>query len=74
MPKLPRVTAREAIRVLRRDGWQITSQAGSHAQLTHPSKAGKVTVPMHGGDIKPGTLGGILRQAGLSPDQFRALL
>jgi predicted RNA binding protein YcfA (HicA-like mRNA interferase family) len=37
-------------------------------------KLGKVTVPMHGGDIKDGTLRSILKQAGLSADQFRNLL
>lgn len=74
MPKLPRVTAREMIRALRRAGWQVTSQAGSHAHLNHPTKSGEVTVPMHGGDIKDGTLRSILRQAGITPDELRGLL
>jgi predicted RNA binding protein YcfA (HicA-like mRNA interferase family) len=74
MPKLPKVTAREAIRALRRDGWQIASQAGSHVHLMHPTKPGKVTVPMRSGDIKDGTLRSVLKQARLTPDQFRALL
>jgi len=74
MPKLPKVTAREAIRALRRDGWQIAHQVGSHVQMTHSIKPGKVSVPMHGGDVKDGTLRSILKQAALTPDQFRALL
>jgi predicted RNA binding protein YcfA (HicA-like mRNA interferase family) len=74
MPKLPRVTAREMIRALRRAGWQVTSQAGSHAHLTHPTKPAKVTVPMHGGDLKNGTLRSILRQAGITPEELRGLL
>jgi len=38
---------------------------GSHFQLKHPEKQGKITIPMHGGDLKPGTLNSILKQAGL---------
>jgi len=38
---------------------------GSHLQLEHPVKKGKVTVPVHGGDIPKGTLNAILKQAGL---------
>lgn len=38
---------------------------GSHLQLEHSSKKGKVTVPIHGGDIPIGTLNSILKQAGL---------
>ena len=74
MPKLPAVTAREVLRALRRDGWQITRQTGSHAHLTHATKAGKVTVPIHSGDVKDGTLRSILKQARLTPDQFLDLL
>lgn len=38
---------------------------GSHLQLKHSMKPGKVTVPIHSGDIAPGTLNRILKQAGL---------
>jgi predicted RNA binding protein YcfA (HicA-like mRNA interferase family) len=38
---------------------------GSHLQLIHPTKTGKVTVPMHGGDVPKGTMNSILKQAGL---------
>ncbi|MCF0043375.1 type II toxin-antitoxin system HicA family toxin [Dyadobacter sp. CY399] len=40
-------------------------QKGSHLQLVHPFKRGKITIPMHSGDLKPATLHSILRQAGL---------
>jgi predicted RNA binding protein YcfA (HicA-like mRNA interferase family) len=42
--------------------------------MTHPTKLGKFSVPMHGGDVKDGTLKSILKQSGLTRDQFRALL
>ena len=74
MPRMPRISASEAIRALQRDGWQATSSVGSHMQLIHPTKTGKVTVPMHRGTLKPGTLASIMKQAGLTVDQFRDLL
>nr|WP_300846586.1 type II toxin-antitoxin system HicA family toxin [uncultured Acetatifactor sp.] len=59
------MTVREVLRALRKDGWYATNQEGSHISLKHPTKPGKVTVPNHNGDLKPGTLNSIYRQAGL---------
>ena len=56
---------RELLIKLKDDGWNIKTQKGSHIQLVHPTKKGKVTVPNHGGDIPIGTLKSILKQAGL---------
>lgn len=57
--------AREVVRLLKNDGWFESSQKGSHLQLEHPIKKGKVTVPVHSGDISKGTLNSTLKQAGL---------
>ncbi len=74
-PKLPRVTAREAVRALRRDGWYDDDQVGSHLSLRHPTKVGRVIVPIHVGKVlKPGLLAQILKDASLSVDAFRSLL
>lgn len=59
------MTVREIDKILRADGWNPVKQVGSHRQYKHPSKPGKVTVPVHGGDINPKTAKSILRQAGL---------
>ncbi len=74
MPKLPRVTAVQMLRALRRREWMVSSTAGSHTQLVHSARLGKVTVPMHRGDLKPGTIAGILKPAGLTADELRELL
>ncbi len=58
------MTVREILKVLRKDGWYTTNQEGSHISLKHPTKPGKVTVPNHNGDLKPGTLNSIYKQAG----------
>jgi len=59
------MTVRQLLKILRQDGWIKKEQKGSHLQLEHPTKKGKVTVPVHGGDIPKGTLHAILKQAGL---------
>jgi len=59
------MTAREVLKMLRKDGWFQVSQCGSHIQMKHPKKPGKVSVPNHKGDIAKGTLHSILSQAGL---------
>lgn len=60
------VTAKEILKILKADGWTEKTQRGSHLQLIHPHKPGKVTVPMHTGkDLDPKTANSILKQAGL---------
>lgn len=59
------MTVKEMLKILNQDGWYITAQNGSHIQLEHENKKGKVTVPNHNGDIAKGTLNSILKQAGL---------
>ena len=75
MPPLPRITGREIVRALGKLGWVVVVQKGSHAQLKHPDRGGRVTVPLHAGEtIGPGLLRSILAQAGLSVDELRAAL
>src|SRR5262249_22284230 len=50
MPPPPRVTGREVVKALRRLGWVVVVQKGSHVQLKHPSGGGRVTVPIHAGE------------------------
>ena len=74
-PKLPRITAAELMRALRRDGWEQVRQSGSHVILKHPTKSGYVIVPLYARVImKLKTLQTILSQAGLTPEDLRALL
>ena len=56
---------KDLLKELKKDGWLAKEQKGSHLQLIHPTKKGKVTLPIHGGDIPKGTLNAILKQAGL---------
>jgi predicted RNA binding protein YcfA (HicA-like mRNA interferase family) len=57
---------REVLRLLRDDGWVAVATKGSHVQLKHPTKTGRVTVAGHpSDDLAPGTLKSILLQVGL---------
>ena len=67
MPKLPRVSGAEAVRILERLGFAVVRQRGSHIVMRRGA-AGCV-VPNHR-EIKLGTLAGVLRQAGVSIDEF----
>jgi len=75
MAPLPRPTGRELLAALRRLGWQVVAQRGSHAQLRHPERAGRVTVPLHVGEtIGPKLLHAVLAQAGVSTGELRDAL
>ena len=71
MLKLRRVSGQEAIRALERLGFKQVRQRGSHVVLRKSTPTGDVgcTVPLHH-ELAIGTLRGILRQAGVSPDEF----
>jgi predicted RNA binding protein YcfA (HicA-like mRNA interferase family) len=73
--RLPALTARDVIRALERAGFVVARQSGSHCRLVHATDpARKITVPVHSGDLKRGTLRAIIAQAGFTVEQFIALL
>jgi predicted RNA binding protein YcfA (HicA-like mRNA interferase family) len=70
--KLPRdVNGVEAVRALKRFGFVELRQTGSHLILRKENRT--VVVPQHK-SLKPGTLKGIIEQAGLTLEQFVAKL
>ena len=61
------MNARQIVRLLNAHGGFEVGQDGSHLNLKHPTKPGKVTVPIHGSrDLKIGTLKSIERQSGVN--------
>jgi predicted RNA binding protein YcfA (HicA-like mRNA interferase family) len=71
MPRLRRVSGREAIRALERLGFEQVRQRGGHVVLKKQTPEGAVgcVVPLHR-ELAIGTLRGILRQARVTPDEF----
>lgn len=73
MARLPRVTAKEIITVLERQGFSFARQSGSHIIYIKNKK--RVTVPSHGSIIlHPKVLKSILRDADLTIEEFDELL
>ena len=75
MSPLPKLSGRDVLRVLQRSGYDLTHVRGSHHYLRKTGLAGLVVVPVHGNRTLPdGTFRSILRQAGLTQDEFETLL
>ena len=75
MGRLPVLSGKEAIGALEKDGFQRVRQSGSHIvlQKSVPGTTITVVVPNHP-ELATGTLRSIIRRAGLSVDDFVALL
>jgi predicted RNA binding protein YcfA (HicA-like mRNA interferase family) len=71
---LPNLKPRQVVSALKRAGFVEHHQKGSHLYLFHPQARRMTSVPMHPGDVKSGTLRAIVKQAGLSEEQFRQLV
>jgi predicted RNA binding protein YcfA (HicA-like mRNA interferase family) len=57
---------RDVIRLVEDDGWVHIATRGSHRQLKHPIKPGRVTIAgKPSDDIAPGTLNSVMKQAGV---------
>jgi len=51
--------------MIQKEGWQLVRTKGSHHHFKHPTRKGIVTIPHPKKDIPKGTVGSILKQAGL---------
>jgi predicted RNA binding protein YcfA (HicA-like mRNA interferase family) len=71
--KLPVLSARECIAALEKGGFYVIRQRGSHITLRRDQPPARVTVPNHK-ELKTGMLRAIIRQAGLTVDEFLELL
>jgi len=73
--KVPSLSYQEIINALKRDGWVVVRQRGSHIRLEKslPNKTLKLTVPAHT-PVKRSTLAHILKQAGISTERFLELI
>ena len=75
MGKLPILKPSKVVKALEKGGFFIHHQTGSHVAMRHPkNKTVRVTIPLHNKDIKIGTLSSILKQAGLTKEEFNKLL
>jgi len=71
---LPRISGREAAKSLRKLGYEVDRQHGSHIILRNTKPPfRRLVVPDHS-EIAKGTLRALIREAGITVEEFRALL
>ena len=74
MPKLPIISGKDLVKVFAKLGYGIDHQTGSHIILRHKDPPHRrLTVPNHK-EISKGTLRAIIRQSGLSREEFFEIL
>jgi predicted RNA binding protein YcfA (HicA-like mRNA interferase family) len=72
MSRLPVCSGQDAVRAFQRLGYQLDNQTGSHIILRHPQMR-RLTVPNHR-ELAKGTLRALIREAGLTKEEFVNLL
>jgi predicted RNA binding protein YcfA (HicA-like mRNA interferase family) len=73
MTSLPQISGRQCVAALLRKGFQFKRQNGSHIILRRDQPFAQVVVPDHK-TLDRGTLRSILRQAGMTTEEFVTLL
>lgn len=72
MSRLAICSGADAVKAFRRVGYEVDHQTSSHIILRHPSQR-RLTVPNHR-ELARGTLRALIREAGLTKEQFADLL
>ncbi|MFH0982864.1 MAG: type II toxin-antitoxin system HicA family toxin [Planctomycetota bacterium] len=73
MAHLPVISGAKAVRAFEKAGWRQDRQRGSHVVMLKPGCNVSLSVPQHR-EIAPGTLRALIRSAGMTVDEFVALL
>ena len=75
MERLPSLTAKQIVRALKRAGFiEHRQQRTSHLVLVHPERKLRTIVSIHPGDLPRGTVHAIIRQSGMTEEEFAELL
>ena len=73
MARLPVVSGADAVKAFEHAGWRKDRQRGSHVVLLKASEIASLSVPQHR-ELAPGTLRSLIRNAGMTVEEFVALL
>jgi len=73
MGKLGNISGKEAVKAFQKAGWQQIGQVGSHVVIVKPGVRVNLSIPQHK-ELSIGTLRALIRNAGLSVDEFLNLL
>jgi predicted RNA binding protein YcfA (HicA-like mRNA interferase family) len=73
MARLPVLSGAEAVKVFEKAGWTVDRQRGSHVILVKDGHPATLSVPDHK-ELAKGTLRSLIRAAGMTTDDFEALV
>lgn len=73
MGRLANISGKKAARAFEKAGWQRLGQVGSHLVMIKPGVPVNLSIPQHR-ELSVGTLRALIRNAGLTLDEFLALL
>ncbi len=73
MGKLGNISGKEAVKAFQNAGWQRIGQVGSHVVMVKTGVRVNLSIPQHK-ELSVGTLRALIRNAGMSVDQFLELL
>ena len=71
MPKFPGLSGEQIVRALERLGFVVARQSGSHIVMRRNAQG--CVVPNHK-EVKVGTVNGVLRQAGVTAEEFNSVV
>ncbi len=73
MGRLANISGREAAKAFQKAGWQVMGQVGSHLVLVKPGIRVNLSIPQHK-ELSVGTLRALIRNSGLTVEEFLKLL
>jgi predicted RNA binding protein YcfA (HicA-like mRNA interferase family) len=73
MGRLGNIAGKDAVKAFQRAGWQKIGQVGSHAVMVKTGLRVNLSIPQHK-ELSVGTLRALIRNAGLTVDEFLYLL
>ena len=73
MGRLANISGKEAVKAFQKAGWQPLGQVGSHLVMIKPGIRVNLSVPQHQ-ELSVGTLRALIRHAGMTVDEFLAML
>lgn len=73
MARLANISGKEAVKAFQKAGWETAGQVGSHIVMTKLGLRVNLSIPQHK-ELSVGTLRALIRNAGMTVEEFLALL
>jgi len=73
MARLANISGKDAVKAFQKAGWQVVGQVGSHIVLSKQGLRVNLSIPQHK-ELSVGTLRALIRNAGITVDEFLELL